>query len=146
MTKDEIMHDFQESIDSFGGETYPAGMQGAIIGTLEKSCNGKDNRKLVLKQLTGKTSSKELNNAEWFGLYRLVQPWKPEGGKWGSGNIDLDRICSVLLNASVDQPGQTKMFVNYPEMVAVENPNEEVNWESFVDQTDETKDNWEPPF
>lgn len=144
MTKDEIMHDFQESLNAFGGETYPAGMQGAIIGTLEKSCLGKDNRKLVLKQLTGHTSSKDLNNADWFALYRLVIPFKPEGGKWGSGNLDLDRICSVLLNASVDQPGQMKF--DYPEMQAVENPNEEVDWESFVDNPEKVEEEYKPPF
>lgn len=109
-----IIDEFNENMNKEDGVVINAGMQGAIIGTLEKSCVGKENRKRVLRMLTGHTSSKELNGAHWNALYLLVLPYKPEGGKWGTGNPNLDEACQVLLNADVDQPGQTKMF-EYPE-------------------------------
>jgi len=119
MNADEIIQDFKDNMDKYSGDiTYAAGMQGAITGILEKACGGKDNRKLVLKLLTGHTSSKDLHLSHWHGLYLLVLPFKPEGGKWGSANTELDRICNCLLNKSYDQPGQTKM--EFPEFAQLD--------------------------
>lgn len=128
---EEIKKEFVESVDAYSGEaTYPLGMQGAIIGTFEKACGGKDNRKLILKYLTGKTSSKDLHLSEWHALYKLTLPFKPEGGKWGSGNPELEAICNTLLYACLDQPGQTKMF-EYPEFAGLSESSED--WESHVE-------------
>ena len=138
MNADSIKQEFNENMDKYNGEeTYNAGMCGAIIGTLEKACNGKDNRKLVLKQLTGHTSSKDLHLAQWHALYKLVLPFKPENGKWGSGNLELERICSILLNASVDQPGQMKM--EFPEFAQLE------EGKLWIEQGNAV-DDYEPPF
>ena len=110
---DDVIQEFKNEMDKYDGENYPPGMQGAIIGTLEKACGGKDNRKLVLKLLTGHTSSKDLHPAQWYALYKLVLPYKPEGGKWGSGNPELEYLCNCLLSKTVDQSGQTKF--EFPE-------------------------------
>ena len=52
---------------------YPIskGMQGALIGLLNKYV-GEGGRHQVLKELFGKTSSKELTSFDWFILYRWV--------------------------------------------------------------------------
>lgn len=112
--------------------TIDRGMQGAIVGTLEAACGGKkENRHRLLKILCGVTSSKELSSPQWSALYSLVLPWKPEGGRWQSGNPNLEEICNILLNEDLNQPGQTKMF-EYPEMADVAPDGEE--------------DDYSPPF
>ena len=116
--------------DDAGISVYPIGMQGAIVGTLEKACGGKENRKLILKQLTGKTSSKDLSQGEWRGLYKLALPFKPEGGKWCSGNPDLESICNTILRETYAQPGQTTLF-EYPEFANLNDS--AANWEAHVE-------------
>ena len=113
MNSEEIKREFQEDVENWDGVLVEKGICGAIVGSLDVSCRGKENRYLILKLLTGHSSSKDLSQPQWFALKKLVQPWKPEGGKWGSGNLDLERICNVLLNASLDQPGQMK--IEFPE-------------------------------
>jgi len=104
---------FDRHVSSFvDGEVFH---KGTIVGVL-KTCAGNDgNYRLVLKALTGKTSSKELSDAQWFALYKFVYPIKPEGEKWHSGhtNEELTRWCNTLVLSTVDQPGQK----NFLEMV-----------------------------
>lgn len=140
-TLESIKAEFDANVDRYdGGNALNKGMQGAITGTLEKSCNGKENRKRVLRLLTGHTSSKELTDAHWNGLHSLVLPWKPEGGHWQSGNPNLDEICIILLLADVDQPGQTKMF-EYPEFEDVKS----TDWEDHVENP-KAQEDYESPF
>lgn len=107
----KTIDDFKENIVRWEGLPTDIKLQGAITGCLETACGKKkENRYRILKILTGKTSSKQLDGAEWDALYKLVLPWKPEGGKWGTGNPDLERICNALLNADVEQPGQTSFL------------------------------------
>lgn len=121
-TVESIKEGFEEYINKYDGGTMDKRFQGAVIGTLEKACGGKpENRHRVLRMLTGHTSSKELNEAQWYALGQLTLPFKPDGGKWTSGNQHLEEVCNALLNADVDQPGQAKMF-EYPEL---ENLNED---------------------
>jgi hypothetical protein len=84
--------------------------RGTVIGVLNTACHGESNRRLVLKVLTGKTSSKLLTDDEFYALHQFVLPYKPEGGKWMSQRDDLEAMCGALLTAAVDQPGQEKMF------------------------------------
>ena len=88
--------------------------RGTVIGVLNTACGGEANRRLVLKELTGKTSSREFTDDEFYALHQFVLPYKPEGGKWISQRGNLDLLCGALLTAAVDQPGQTKMFSDTP--------------------------------
>lgn len=93
---DQIVEEFKTNLDKFvDGEVLA---KGAITGILEKACGGKEKRYQVLKVFTGKTSSKELTEAEWYGLLMFVQPYKPEGGKWQSQRgPELESMCKALL-------------------------------------------------
>lgn len=101
---------FDRYVSSFvDGEVFH---RGTIVGVL-KTCAGNDsNYRLVLKALTGKTSSKELSGAQWYALYKFVMPIKPEGEKWHSKhtNEELTRWCNTLVLSTVDQDGQMKFF------------------------------------
>lgn len=119
ITFEEVKQQFDKNVKNYDINSFlGAGMRGAVIGILEKACGNKGDRKLVLKQLTGETSSKNLQPDQWDALYKLVKPWKPENGKWQSENPDLERICNVLLNKAVDQPGQSKF--DFPEFKALD--------------------------
>ncbi len=106
ITSDILKSTFNRYVSSFvDGEVFH---QGTIVGVL-KTCAGSDgNYRLVLKALTGKTSSKLLSPAEWYALYKFVTPIKPEGGKWHSKhtNEELTRWCNMLVYSTVDVPGQ----------------------------------------
>jgi len=108
MNADEIIQEFKKNAESvIAAEIL---LKGAITGVLEKACGGKANRYLVLKVLTGKTSSKLLTESEWYALMCLVQPSKPVGGKWHSArDAELERMCGILLTRAVDVPEQGKM-------------------------------------
>lgn len=107
----QIVEDFKADLDKYPGTPVENGIKGAINGILDKACGGKANRYLVLKVLTGKTSSKELHETEWYALLCLVQPFKPEGGRWQSQRgIALDSMCGALLHLQASQNGQTAMF------------------------------------
>lgn len=110
MYAQEIVDEFNHNVAKYqDGEVLA---KGAITGVLEKACGGKENRYLVLKVLTGHTSSKELTEAQWYGLLCLVQPHKPQGGHWTTqrGEADLQIICGALLARHATQEGQIDMF------------------------------------
>ena len=119
MDIETIKNQFEEYMNRWDGRIVEPGMCGAIIGTLDKACGRKEDRHLVLKQLTGHTSSKELSPAQWYALYQMTMPYKPEGGKWmaGVGEESLEILCRAVLNASLDQPGQMK--IEFPEFEAL---------------------------
>lgn len=110
MSADEIVRLF-----NMDKKEYPGSVlfhKGAVIGVMNKACNGDENRRMVLKYLTGKTSSSLISDAEFYALYKLVMPCKPIGGHWGSarGDMELESMCGTLLAAAVRQAGQTEMF------------------------------------
>lgn len=132
MNTDEIKKEFDANVFSYAGSIIiDRGMQGAIIGTLEKACGGRaENRHAVIKFLTGKTSSKQLTPSEWFGFYHLVLPFKPEGGKWGSqrGEADLEKICNILLGLD---------GLTYPELSPEKDAEFERSWIDAFGATDD---------
>lgn len=109
MNAQEIKQEFERNRD-----TAPVTEinMGAVVGVLNKACGGDDNRHLIIKWLTGKISAKSLTPSELYALWCIVQPTKPEGGKWTTarGEDELKRICGIILTAAVDQDGQQKMF------------------------------------
>jgi len=108
MTADKLKVAFNRYVSSFiGGEVFH---QGTIVGVLKKCCGSDANYRLVLKALTGKTSSKLLSPAEWYAIFRFVAPYKPEGGKWQSQHTDeeLSSWCNVLVNSMIDVPEQAR--------------------------------------
>jgi len=107
MEAEEIKQRFQQYVDSYIKVEFS---RGAVIGVMNYYCKNDSNRHLVLKFLTGKTSSKQLTDAEWFALFKFVQPTKPPGGKWTSAHgYELERVCGIILTAIADQPRQMKM-------------------------------------
>lgn len=105
------IEEFEVNKFNYSGGLIEQGTKGAITGILEKACGGRDDRYLVLKALTGKTSSKELTDADWYGLLCLVQPFKPEGGKWTTsiGEYELSVKCKQIIAIAAKQAGQMEM-------------------------------------
>lgn len=104
MNADEIKTAFKENVDNWNGaQTH----HGTIVGVLKKAlANNDENYRLVLKALTGKRSSKELNEAEWAALFSFVQPYKPEGGHWTSVDLNLlVESCKVLVVSEIVKGG-----------------------------------------
>lgn len=103
----EIIRDtFQNKVDRFvDGEVFH---KGTIVGVLKKACGSDSRYRQVLKGLTGRTSSKELGDAQWYALYTFVKPVKPEGGKWQSGHGDekLKSWCDAVVRHMDAQAGQ----------------------------------------
>lgn len=109
MNAETINQEFDKNAAKFVDGVVVA--KGAITGVLNQACGGDDNRHLVLKALTGSTSSRSMSEAQWFALLQFVQPYKPEGGRWQSQRGDDLRVeCGILLTAQADQEGQLKMF------------------------------------
>lgn len=96
---------------SYNRSYYPSeGTKGAINGILAKASGGDANRKLVLKYLTGHTSSTELSAGQWYALKCLVQPYKDISQGWISDNPKFDSVIGAVLAELGEQPGQLKMF------------------------------------
>ena len=101
-----LIETFHHYVDSFtNGEIFH---RGTIIGVLKKACRNDARYRQVLKVLTGRTTSKLLNTAQWCALTRFVDPIKPEGGHWGSGHGDdvLDAWCNTLVQHADSLNGQ----------------------------------------
>ena len=82
----------------------------AAIGTISKASGGDANRKLVQKALCGKTSSREMSDAEQYALYKFASPAKI-GGHWASEHgMHLVEMCHLLLEDAARQEGQAEMF------------------------------------
>lgn len=107
MEADVIKREFQRDCSAWtGGKVFS---EGAIVGVLKKHCRSDSDYRLVLKALTGKTSSKLLSPEEWYAMLLFVKPFKPEGGKWDSERgEDLTRMCDLLINSLVDVPEQAR--------------------------------------
>ena len=82
---------------------YPPSQKsrGVYVGTLNKACKGDANRKLVLKYLTGKTSTKLLSDAEWIALKKFVD----------LSTVELERLVGIILGEVVKQEGQLSFEV-----------------------------------
>lgn len=62
-----IISTFHHHVDSFtNGEVFH---QGTIVGVLKKACRNDARYRQVLKVLTGRTTSKLLNRAQWYALH-----------------------------------------------------------------------------
>ena len=94
------------------------GIKGAINGIITRACGGDENRKLVLKYLTGVTSSKELNAAQWIVLAEMVKPDKPPFGGWQSANPKFQSVINAILAELPKQEGQGEMFITAEEDTA----------------------------
>jgi hypothetical protein len=82
----------------------------AALGTIAKAAGGDANRKLVQKALCGKTSSKQMTDAEKYALYKFAAPAKI-GGHWQSEHgLSLIEMCGLLLEDMARQNGQSEMF------------------------------------
>jgi hypothetical protein len=101
-----IKERFEFYVNNHDGMYPPSSKaHGVYVGTLNKVCKGDANRKLVLKYLTGKTSTKVLSDGEWIALKRMcdINP------------VELERYCGMILAEVVKQDGQTEMFAEVTE-------------------------------
>lgn len=106
MLADMIILEFQRDVDKHIDSAIHLG---TVVGVLKGACRSDSDYRLVLKALTGKTSSKELTQAQIYALFNLVQPYKPDGGKWQSKRDNLTQMCGALIRKMVDAPEQTKI-------------------------------------
>jgi len=112
LTYETIAETFHHHVDKFvGGEAFH---KGTIVGILKKACGSDGRYRQVLKGLTGRTSSKELNDAQWYALWTFVKPVKPEGGKWQSehGDDKLQSWCDAVVRHMDAQAGQTDFLTD----------------------------------
>lgn len=107
MEADVIKAEFQKDVDAFmDGIMFN---RGCVVGVIKKACRSDSDYRLVLKALTGKTSSKELDEAQFYALYKFALPYKPEGGKWQSKRgDDLERMCNALILSTIDIVEQSR--------------------------------------
>jgi hypothetical protein len=70
--------------------------RGVYVGILNRVCKGDANRKLFLKYMTGKTSTKVLSDNEWTALKKMcdISP------------VELERMVGIILGEIVKQDGQ----------------------------------------
>lgn len=149
MNSEEIKQTFEEYVDSWTNETLLKSIEGATLGVLNKACGSTERRHSFLKALTGHSSSRELNSAQMWALYRLVQPDKI-GGHWTTqrGEMELEQICNVMISSLDAQPGQLTLE-EYFESLPVVIDNEPVVEEKFKDNHlsfDDDLTGYEPPF
>lgn len=85
------------------------GNHGALIGALNKACRGDENRKRVMKILTGKSSSKDLTLAEWYALAHMVKPYKSEITDRWEYREELDSWVQILMDADAVENGQMEL-------------------------------------
>lgn len=97
MNADSIRLRFAYYVANHAG-MYPPSQKGrgVYVGALNKVCKGDANRKLFLKYLTGKTSTKQLTDGEWIALKKMVD----------ISPVELERIVGIVLGECVKQEGQ----------------------------------------
>jgi len=74
--------------------------RGVYVGILNRVCKGDTNRKLFLKYLTGKTSTKVLSDNDWTALKKMcdISP------------VELERMVGIILGEVVKQDGQLELL------------------------------------
>ena len=84
-TPEAIKQEMHTMIAKFPMANYDNhGMKGAITGLLNKACGSNEGRKMLLKYLFGKASSKELTGSEWIALIYWIdlqnigEDWLPQ--------------------------------------------------------------------
>ena len=152
MNAQEIINQFKIDVEQYNGVIVH---HGAVVGVLKKAIRNDSDYRLVLKALTGKTSSKSLSPAEMYALHQFVLPVKPVGGKWQSrrGDEELKKMCNVLINSTVEQEGKTSFLETVQEALAEINDsstNEKFNplmtKSEFEKAYLKDDDEYEPPF
>jgi len=107
----DILSRFRYYVENYKDtDKKPDQIINAALGTISKAAGGDANRKLVQKALCGKTSSKDMTDAEKFALVKFAAPAKIAGhwsSEHGMGLIDM---CHLLLEDLARQPGQAEIF------------------------------------
>ena len=95
---DALKREYERNKQSYTGQEFHRGL---VVGTIKKACfNNDSDYRLLLKSLTGKTSSKLLHDEEIYALHCFAKPYKPpSGGRWTTehGEPELERMCSALI-------------------------------------------------
>ena len=99
---EEIKRSISMTVIRFPSAIYDSnGMKGAVIGLLNKACGGNGERKLLLKYIFGKESSKELTGAEWIGLMQWVElknvgdDWLPQKDFYTEAEEIVNEACGI---------------------------------------------------
>jgi len=102
MNAQKIKERFDFYANNTVGVQYPpsAASHGVYVGAMNKACKGDANRKLVLKYLTGKTSTKTLSDKEWIALKKMVD----------ISPAELERLCGIILAEVVKQDDQLELI------------------------------------
>lgn len=97
----KVIKDRFEYYRVFHDGSYPPSpkARGVYVGILNKVCKGDANRKLVIKYLTGKTSTKLFDTGDWIAMRKLcdISP------------VELEKYCGIILGEVVKQEGQIEM-------------------------------------
>jgi hypothetical protein len=101
MNAQQIKDRFQHHVDNYEMNFPPsAKAHGVYVGILNRVCKGDANRKLVLKFLTGKTSTKILTDNEWVAVKKMcdISP------------VELEKVVGIILGEVVKQDGQLSLL------------------------------------
>ena len=103
-TIEQFRSDFDMAVKSIiSPERTSPGKRGLIVGLLNKFL-GDANRKQFLRALTGKSSSKDLTDAEWEALQWFLDP-ENEGEVISKiGELDIAEVLAAAM------PPQNRLF------------------------------------
>jgi hypothetical protein len=96
IVRDTIQHHASQAVGKF---TFTAnkGICGAMIGLLNEAADGDEGRYRVLEYLFGFKSTKDMNDAHWFALWRWIQPVKDDTmGKWQGEAAFYTEVAYIL--------------------------------------------------
>lgn len=104
----EARNEFGAIVFAWSGEKMSPGQRGALIGALDKELGGFLNRKQYLKALTGRASSKDLQDSEWYAL-KTITGYGNMGGVWGFDPEAVQRMRACIEEAMRNE-NQLSMF------------------------------------
>lgn len=78
------------------------GEKGATIGWLNKYLGGNDNRHMVLKDIFNKASTHDLDDDEWWALWKWIGSYQEEG-EWKT-RPEFQLECTLVLTHILMKP------------------------------------------
>jgi hypothetical protein len=108
-----IKNRFDEHVNN--PEKFNVLLQGPILGVFTRAAGGTENRYLITKALTGNIHSKDMTMAQWYAMWKFVDPGTDASGHWGSNHgTKFEEMCKIILEHICSQPGQMELIPKGP--------------------------------
>lgn len=95
----KVAEGIKRRILAFSGQTTSNGIRGAIIGLLNDACCGDEGRYYLLEYLFGVSSTKDLDDSQWYALEQWVKPGQvmvAEKKVWAGQKYLYDESQAIL--------------------------------------------------